>query len=96
MSRAKKSDALPNLGPMTWRRLCEVGIEDEAALRQAGALHAYVRLKFLFPREVSLNALYAMEAALRGCHWLDLDPAIKARLKGEAAAALAGRSRHVC
>ena len=60
---------LKNIGPASVRQLREVGIEDEAALRKLGAIAAYRRLKHAFPREVSLVMLYALEGALRGCHW---------------------------
>jgi DNA transformation protein len=49
-----------------------------------GALEAYRRLKFMLPRRVNLNALYALEAALRGCHWLDLPQDVKATLQEQA------------
>jgi DNA transformation protein len=35
---------------------------------------------------VSLNALYGLEAALRGCHWLDLPQDVKEALRQEARA----------
>jgi DNA transformation protein len=38
----------------------------------------------MLPRRVSLNALYGLEAALRGCHWLDLPQDVKAALQREA------------
>ncbi|HEY1382046.1 MAG TPA: TfoX/Sxy family protein [Dongiaceae bacterium] len=71
---------LKNIGPVSVRQLREVGIEDAAALRKLGALAAYRRLKHAFPREVSLNMLYALEGALRGCHWNCLPPGVKEKL----------------
>jgi hypothetical protein len=56
-----------------------------AALRRLGALAAYRRLKHAFPRQVSLVMLYALEGALRDCHWNHLPPAVKERLKAAAA-----------
>jgi len=84
----RKISEMLSLGPATQRRLAEIGIDNAQALREAGAVAAYVRLKFLFPRETTINALYAIESALIGCHWLKLDAAVKARLKAEAMAAL--------
>jgi DNA transformation protein len=72
---------LKNIGPATIRQLRDVGIENEAALRRLGALAAYRRLKHTFPREVSLVMLYALEGALRGCHWNQLPPGVKEKLK---------------
>jgi DNA transformation protein len=71
---------LKNIGPVTVRQLRDVGVEDAAALRKLGALAAYRRLKHALPREVSLNMLYALEGALRGCHWNQLLPGIKEKL----------------
>jgi DNA transformation protein and related proteins len=60
---------LPNLGPKTAKRLAEIGIASRADLAAAGAAAAYARLRFRFGREVTLNALYAMDAALAGIDW---------------------------
>ena len=75
---------LKNIGPVSARQLREVGIEDEATLRKLGAIAAYHRLKHAFPREVSLVMLYALEGALRGCHWNRLPPGIKEKLQAAA------------
>lgn len=75
---------LPGLGPVTQERLVEAGIRTVGELRSIGPVEAYRRLKFMMPRQVSLNALYALEAALRGCHWLDLPQDVKAALQREA------------
>jgi DNA transformation protein len=75
---------LPGLGPVTQERLEEAGIRTIEELRAIGPVEAYRRLKFMMPRQVSLNALYALEAALRGCHWLDLPQDVKAALQREA------------
>jgi DNA transformation protein len=77
---AKRVGLMRNLGPVTQRRLAEVGIHDEEDLCRVGAVEAFVRMRFLAPRGVSRNALYAMHAAIRGCDWRDLDPAEKQRL----------------
>jgi DNA transformation protein len=74
-------DTLPGIGPVTQSRLEEAGIHTIGELRSMGSVEAYRRLKFMLPRQVSLNALYALEAALRGCHWLDLPQDVKAALQ---------------
>ena len=76
-------DTLPGIGPVTQSRLEEAGIRTVGELRAMGSVEAYRRLKFMLPRQVSLNALYALEAALRGCHWLDLPQDVKAALQQE-------------
>ena len=75
---------LKNIGPASVRQLREVGIEDAAALRKLGAIAAYHRLKHAFPREVSLVMLYALEGALRDCHWNRLPPGVKEKLRAAA------------
>lgn len=61
--------------------LAEVGVMNSTDLEQLGSVDAYHRLKFRFGRHVSLLALYAMEAALRGCDWRELSPKTKAELR---------------
>lgn len=75
---------LPGVGPVTRGWLEEAGIRTVGELRAMGSLEAYRRLKFMFPRRVSLNALYGLEAALRNCHWLDLPQHVKMALQQEA------------
>lgn len=84
---------LKNIGPVSARQLREVGIDSAAALRRIGALDAYRRLKHAFPREISLVMLYALEGALRDCHWNRLPPGVKDRLKRAAAPRLQRRGR---
>jgi DNA transformation protein len=79
------SSRFPGLGPVTEKRLIDVGISDLAELKKLGALDAYRRIKFRFGRDVTLNALYALEAVILGCHWLALPPGRKEELKRAAA-----------
>ena len=75
---------LPNLGPVTAGRLREVGVETPQALRHLGAVDAYRRLKFAFPRHTNVVCLMALEGALTGVDWRRLDPGRLAALKQEA------------
>jgi DNA transformation protein and related proteins len=77
---------LSGIGPTTQDRLDEIGIRTLGDLRATGSVETYRRLKFMLPRQVSLNALYALEAVLRDCHWLDLPADVKASLQQEAKA----------
>jgi DNA transformation protein len=76
--------SLKNIGPASASQLREVDIADAATLRKLGAVAAYRRLKHAFPREVSLLMLYALEGALRDCHWNSLPEGVKDRLKRSA------------
>ncbi|WP_414472072.1 TfoX/Sxy family DNA transformation protein [Microvirga sp. M2] len=77
-------DSLPGIGPVTRDRLQEAGIRTVSDLKAIGSVEAFRRLKFMLPRHVSLNALYGLEAALRGCHWLDLPQDVRTALQREA------------
>jgi DNA transformation protein len=77
-------DTLPGIGPVTRGWLEDAGIRTAGELRSMGAVEAYRRLKFMLPRRVNLNALYVLEAALRGCHWLDLPQDVKTALQEQA------------
>lgn len=79
--RARTSARFPGVGPVTERRLLAVGVEDLVALRRLGAVDAYRRLKFRFGRDVTLNALYGLEAVILGVHRLDLPAERKDELK---------------
>jgi DNA transformation protein and related proteins len=72
---------LHSLGPVTAARLKEIGIDTPAALREAGAVGTYRRLKFRFGKAVTLNALYGLDAAIRNVHWRTIDAARKAELR---------------
>jgi DNA transformation protein len=70
---------------MMARRLREIGVYSEDDLRKVGPLMAFAALRARFPRDVSLIALYAMEAALVGVDWRALPPGRKAELRLSAA-----------
>jgi len=81
--RPKNISQLRNLGPKTERMLRDVGIDDADALAAIGAVEAYRRLRFA-SASVSLNALYAMEAALKNIDWRALEPKEKKDLRRRA------------
>jgi DNA transformation protein and related proteins len=74
-------EGLPNLGPYIACRLSEIGVTNEDELRKLGAVAAYRRLKFQCGRDITLNALWALDAALSGTDWRHLGEARKAELK---------------
>lgn len=76
-------EPLMNLGPTTRARLAAVGVPDAASLRRIGAAEAYRRLKAHLPNRVSLNALYALHAALDGVHWNTYPEDVKAQMRAE-------------
>ncbi len=72
---------LLNLGPVSEKQLAKVGIADAEALRATGALEAYARLKWRYPRAINVVALYALEGALTNTHWNGLPAARKDELR---------------
>lgn len=81
---ARPLHLLTNLGAVSARRLTEAGIADDAALRALGPVAAYRRVKHAFPRQTSLNLLYALEGALTETHWQRIPERRKAQLRREA------------
>jgi DNA transformation protein and related proteins len=84
MSEKKKRLGIKNVGPKTEQWLKDVGVQSYADLERLGSVEVYRRLKERDPA-VSLNALYALEAALWDLHWLELPPELKEKVKREAA-----------
>jgi DNA transformation protein and related proteins len=72
---------MKNLGPASTQWLAEIGIQSLDDLRTAGAIPTYRQLKEMYPERVSLNLLWALEAAVRGIDWRELTPTDKAALK---------------
>ena len=75
---------MKNLGPKTAAMLGEVEIITADDLRKIGAVEAYHRLKLVFGARVSVIALYAMEAALKDCHWRAIQGEAKRDLRRRA------------
>ena len=71
--------ALPNLGPVSARRLAEAGITSVAALRRLGAIEAWRRVRAHWPG-ASLNLLWALEGALTGRGWQEVARTERTRL----------------
>ncbi|SEL47628.1 TfoX C-terminal domain-containing protein [Pseudoxanthomonas sp. GM95] len=65
---------LRNIGPKSAAWLRQVGLRTEEDLRSAGAVDAFMKVKRAGFRP-SLNLLYALEGALRGCHWQEVPEA---------------------
>ena len=73
-----------SLGPVTAKRLAEIGVVTPDQLRALGAVEAFRQLRFRFGRDVTVNTLYGLHAAVADCHWRAVDQATKDRLKREA------------
>jgi DNA transformation protein len=60
---------MKNIGPKSKGWLAEIEIYTIQDLRNAGAIAAYKMLKERYPKEVSLNLLWGLEAAIRNMDW---------------------------
>lgn len=81
MGQPSKKLNLKNIGARTEGMLLEIGVDGYESLNRIGAVEAYRRLRERYPGKVKLNALYTLEAALWGIHWLELLPEVKEELK---------------
>ena len=63
------------------RRLIAIDVRTADDLRSMGAIEAYARLKFQFGRDITLNALWAMDGALSEVDWRHLSHERRQELK---------------
>lgn len=63
---------MKNIGPKSRGWLAEIGIYTIQDLRNSGAVVAYKMLKERYPKKVSLNLLWGLEAAIRDMDWREL------------------------
>ncbi len=90
MKRTAPLASLPNLGPASVAWLSAVGVRSARDLERLGSIDAYRILKgHGYP--ATLNLVYAIEGALRGCAWNRLPPKRMAELRARAADALKPR-----
>ncbi len=80
---------LLNIGPKSAAWLRQVGIRSRQQLLETGALAAFIKIKRAGFRP-GLNLLYALEGAIRECHWRDVPEARRGELLAAAEAASAG------
>lgn len=74
-------EQLKNIGPKSAAWLRAAGIRTRDDLKATGAVMAWKILKHQRPEQVNVLLLYALEGALSGEHWNDLDTERKAALK---------------
>jgi len=74
---------LRNLRLKSEEWLAAVGIPDAETLAEVGAVEAYRRLQDAAIPGLSLNALWAMDAALADLGWRELTPERKQQLLAE-------------
>lgn len=81
-------EKMRNIGPKSTAWLRQVGLHTRADLEAAGPVEAYMRVRRAGFRP-SLNLLYALEGALRDCHWQEVPDDRRKALVDAAEAAIA-------
>jgi len=71
---------LPNIGAALEKQLIEAGITTEEELKSVGSREAWLRILARDP-SACLNRLCALEGAVQGVRWHNLDEATKESLK---------------
>ena len=72
---------MKNIGPRSRQWLAEIGIYTIKDLIAAGSITTYKILKERYPKKVSLNLLWGLEAAIRDMDWRELTETDKEELK---------------
>ena len=72
---------MKNIGPKSRQWLAEIGIYTIHDLRNAGSITTYKILKERYPKKVSLNLLWGLEAAIRDMDWRELTELDKEELQ---------------
>ena len=70
-----------NIGPKSKQWLASIGVHTLDDVVSLGVMETYKRVKAAYPEKVSLNLLYALQAALLDLPWNELPPDIKRELK---------------
>jgi DNA transformation protein len=72
-----------NIGPKSSAWLASVGIHTLDDVAELGVVETYRRVKAAYTEKVSLNLLYALQAALLGLPWNELPLDIRNELKNQ-------------
>jgi len=72
--------SLPNIGEELERQLNKAGINTIDELKKVGSKNAWLRI-LAFDPSACITRLSALEGAIRGVRWHNLDPEVKAELK---------------
>jgi DNA transformation protein len=70
-----------DIGPKSKQWLASIDVHTLDDVVSLGVIETYKRVKAAYPENVSLNLLYALQAALLDLPWNELPPDIKDELK---------------
>ena len=72
---------MKNIGSKSKQWLASVGVHTLDDVVSLGVVETYKRVRAAYPEKVSVNLLYALQAALLDLPWNDLPPDMKKELK---------------
>lgn len=76
-----KLTTLPNIGTELAKKLEATGIKNAEELKATGSKNAIIRIDTLEAGGACINMLYALEGAIQGIRWHNLDEERKNTLK---------------
>ena len=76
----KELTKLPNIGKTLAERLVMIGVTNEFQLQEMGSENAIVKIATIDTDGVCINMLYALEGAIQGIRWHDLEKSRKQEL----------------
>lgn len=72
--------SLPNIGKILAEKLTQIGIHSEKELKSAGAENIFIQIATVH-QDACINMLYAIEGAIQGIRWHDLNESRKSELR---------------
>lgn len=72
---------LPNIGKTLAGKLNSIGVKNEQELKLLGSENALIKIATIENSGACINMLYALEGAIQGIRWHDLDDSRKQELK---------------
>lgn len=69
----KELTKLPNIGKTLAQKLIMAGITNEQELKMTGSENALLKISTIENHDICINMLYALEGAIQGIRWHNLD-----------------------
>lgn len=76
---SRKLSDLPNIGKELEKKLIRAGIKTPEQLKSTGSKNAFIKLKTI-DNSACINMFYALEGAIQGIRWHNLDRKTKDEL----------------
>ncbi|OFX44200.1 MAG: competence protein TfoX [Bacteroidetes bacterium GWA2_30_7] len=77
----KELTKLSNIGKTLAQKLLMIGVTNEMQLKEMGSENAIIKISTIENNGVCINMLYALEGAIQGIRWHNLDNYRKQELK---------------